>query len=212
MVPRVVCVHGLSGSPRWWRDVLPAFRERFDVEVLDLRKVAPVRGADWLAARLRDDDALVAHSLGALLAAQAAARRPLRALVLVAPAGVPTGRRRYVEPLALAATLPTIRPRFLPTLTLDALRWGPFALARGGLYAVGSDLREELTRITAPTLLVWGERDRLVPPRLAREWEAAIPDARTAVVSGAGHVPMVERPSAFLEVVLPFLEESEHDA
>jgi pimeloyl-ACP methyl ester carboxylesterase len=57
----------------------------------------------------------------------------------------------------------------------------------------------------APTLLVWGERDPLVPLRLAAEYERAIPDVRLVVLEGAGHVPMVERPEAFAHAVLAFL-------
>jgi pimeloyl-ACP methyl ester carboxylesterase len=210
-VAHVVCVHGLAGSPRWWRPVLPALEERHRVELLDLRRVPPARGADWLAARVRDDTAVLAHSLGGLLAAQVAARRPLAQLVLVDPAGLPSGRRRVLEPLALAATLATVRPAFLPTLTFDALRWGPLALARGGLYALGADLRRDLERIDAPTLVLWGERDRLVPVRLAHLWCEAIPGARVELIPRAGHVPMVENPSAFVRAVLDFLDEPQRE-
>jgi pimeloyl-ACP methyl ester carboxylesterase len=206
-VADVVCVHGLAGSPRWWRRVLPLLQAHHDVEALDLRRVPPTRGAEWLAGRMHNDTVVVAHSLGGLLAAQLAARTPVAKLVLVDPAGVPTGRRRLLEPLALAATLPTVRPLFLPTLAFDALRWGPLALARGGLYAVGADLRHELERIEAPTLVVWGERDRLVPTRLAQAWVDAIPNARLELIPRAGHVPMVENPSAFARAVLAFIEE-----
>ena len=112
-----------------------------------------------------------------------------------------------LELLSLAATVFTVRPLFFLTLVLDALRWGPLAIIRGGRYAIGSDLRHDLEHISVPTLVVWGDRDRLVPTRLAQTWTDAIPNARLELIAGTAHVPMVENPSAFVQAVLDFLEE-----
>jgi pimeloyl-ACP methyl ester carboxylesterase len=214
----LVCVHGLAGSSRWWRPVLPALSERFDVHLVDLprpRALSRVRPADaaawlggWLADAALDAPVLVGHSLGGLIAAQVAAREPelVGRLVLVDPAGVPSGRALTLEPLALAGSLITVPLRFFTQLGADALRWGPSALLRGGLYARGTDIRVDLESIRAPTLVVWGEHDVLMPRRLAETWRDAIHGAQLTVVPGAGHVPMVEAPSAFVQAVFDFLE------
>jgi pimeloyl-ACP methyl ester carboxylesterase len=47
-------------------------------------------------------------------------------------------------------------------------------------------------RVTAPTLVVWGDRDRLVSPRLAARTAAAIPGARLLMLPGVGHVAQIE--------------------
>ena len=47
-------------------------------------------------------------------------------------------------------------------------------------------------RVQAPTLVVWGERDRLVSPRLAARTAAAIPGARLLMLPGVGHVAQIE--------------------
>jgi pimeloyl-ACP methyl ester carboxylesterase len=214
----VVCVHGLAGSSRWWKPVVPALSERYDVHLVDLpryrflSRVRPADGAAWLARWLADASldapVLVGHSLGGLIAAQVAAREPelVGSLVLVDPAGVPSGRSLTLEPLALASSLTSVPPRFFTQLVVDALRWGPDALLRGGLYALGTDVRVDLESIRAPTLVVWGEHDVLMPRRLAETWRDAIAGAQLTVVPGAGHVPMVESPSAFVEAVFDFLE------
>ena len=56
-----------------------------------------------------------------------------------------------------------------------------------------------------PTLLVWGDRDPLIPPHQAREFLDALPDARLELIAGAAHVPMLERPDELSRTVLEFL-------
>jgi len=64
-----------------------------------------------------------------------------------------------------------------------------------------------LSSIAAPTLLVWGERDLLVPLELGQALHQAIQGSRLVVVPGAGHNVMFERPEQFNRLVLDFLAE-----
>lgn len=64
----------------------------------------------------------------------------------------------------------------------------------------------DLSTIRQPTLVVWGEEDRLIPVAGARQRSAAIPDGRFIAIPGCGHTPMEECPEPFLEAALPFLE------
>jgi pimeloyl-ACP methyl ester carboxylesterase len=61
-------------------------------------------------------------------------------------------------------------------------------------------------RIRVPTLVVEGGADKLLPPGWAAELAARIPDARSAVVDGAGHCPQLERPEAVNALLLDFLD------
>ena len=88
----------------------------------------------------------------------------------------------------------------------DAFRAGPLALARGAAFVSTHDLRKELPEVWAPTLLVWGERDRLVPVRIAEEWQQLLPTSRLARLS-CGHVPMLEAPGDLAGCMLAFLDE-----
>jgi pimeloyl-ACP methyl ester carboxylesterase len=56
-------------------------------------------------------------------------------------------------------------------------------------------------RVRAPTLVVWGDRDRLVSPRLAARTAAAIPGARLLVLPGVGHVAQMEAPQAVARAI-----------
>jgi pimeloyl-ACP methyl ester carboxylesterase len=151
---------------------------------------------------------LVGHSLGGAASARLAVTRAdlVEALVLVAAVGMPSQRRlrEYAGPLF--TTLRTTNPVFLSRIAADAIRAAPEALVRGGLYSARADISDEASRIRAPTLLVWGERDTLVPLSLAGEWHRAVPCSRLVVMPGVGHVPMVERPREFAELLLEFLD------
>jgi pimeloyl-ACP methyl ester carboxylesterase len=68
-------------------------------------------------------------------------------------------------------------------------------------------IRDRLTEIKAPTLVVWGEDDPLVPVRDAWEFGRLIPDARVVVYEDTGHVAMLERPAAFNALVAEFVDE-----
>jgi pimeloyl-ACP methyl ester carboxylesterase len=54
---------------------------------------------------------------------------------------------------------------------------------------------KELPRITNPTLILWGEEDRLVPVADAHKFARAIPNSRVRIYGDVGHIPMEEAPA-----------------
>lgn len=56
-----------------------------------------------------------------------------------------------------------------------------------------------------PTLIVWGDRDRIIPPIHAYKAHEAIPNSRLAMMEGVGHFPQVEEPFRFVEILVDFL-------
>ena len=217
----VVLVHGLSGSTRWWSRNISEIARRYRVYLVDLpgfgtmrrlqRRFILAEAVDWLSEWMDavglERAHLVGHSMGGSICLRLAASRPeaVRRLVLVAPTGVPTGRSMigYLGPLFGAALY--ARPSFLPVLVWDALRAGPATLWRAARDLLAEDLREDLQRIGAPTLLVWGERDTLVPPAVGDLLQGEIPGSRLLVLERAAHVPMFDRPKEFNAALLSFL-------
>jgi len=65
--------------------------------------------------------------------------------------------------------------------------------------------RARLQALRAPTLVLWGGRDRLIPPARARDFEAAIPGSRVVVFEDLGHVPHEEDPARTVAAVKGFL-------
>jgi len=67
------------------------------------------------------------------------------------------------------------------------------------------DLRPELSKVTVPTLVMVGEQDEATPPPMSRELAAGLPDARLKIIPGCAHVPQLQAPKTFLEMIGDFL-------
>jgi pimeloyl-ACP methyl ester carboxylesterase len=70
------------------------------------------------------------------------------------------------------------------------------------------DLRHTLGHIRCPALVVVGDRDLLTPKTSAQALRDALPQARAVVITGAGHIAMMERHRVFNEILTEFLEET----
>lgn len=72
------------------------------------------------------------------------------------------------------------------------------------------DAPAHLGSIAVPTLLLWGDADRIIPLNIGRGLLERIPDARLEVLPETGHLPLEERPAAANAVLLRWLEETEN--
>ena len=66
-------------------------------------------------------------------------------------------------------------------------------------------LHKWLHRIDVPTLLVWGDHDRMFPKEHALAYQRLIPNAKVVIVPDCGHVPQIEKPDAFVAAIETFL-------
>lgn len=94
--------------------------------------------------------------------------------------------------------------RFASLLEEIAAGVRPTSLKKQLFLMADTDQRDLLPRITAPTLLIWGEADARSPLSVAHQFEATIPDARLVVIPEAGHVSNLERPEQFNQAVRAF--------
>jgi pimeloyl-ACP methyl ester carboxylesterase len=68
-------------------------------------------------------------------------------------------------------------------------------------------VRERLPEIACPTMIVWGDEDKIIPVADASVFEQLIPSSKKAIFEGTGHMAMLERPAAFNELLYEFVEE-----
>src|SRR5262249_5476412 len=67
-------------------------------------------------------------------------------------------------------------------------------------------LAARLRRVQCPTLLVWGEHDKLVPPAYGEAYRKHLPGAELKLIPGCGHLPMFEKEKEFVELVEKFCQ------
>jgi pimeloyl-ACP methyl ester carboxylesterase len=60
--------------------------------------------------------------------------------------------------------------------------------------------------VSAPTLVVWGEADRIGDPEFGRAFAAAIPGAEFTLIPDSGHLPQIETPDALIKIVWEFAD------
>ncbi|MEA2639545.1 MAG: hypothetical protein QOF51_939 [Chloroflexota bacterium] len=221
----VVLVHGLCGSTRWWAKNIDALAAWYRVYTVDLAGFGRSRRcgrfvledaagqlAAWMDSVGLPHAAFVGHSMGGLIVTQLALQAPERVdhLVLVNPTLIPFAWGYGGHLLRMARALPRVPISFLAVLVTDTLRAGLWPVWQVAQQLLAADIHQELGRVTQPVLAIWGEQDDIVPPALGVQVVAAIPGARLAVIEGAGHVPMWERPSVFNRTVLGFLGQETH--
>lgn len=66
-------------------------------------------------------------------------------------------------------------------------------------------ITDKLRLIKIPTLLIWGNADKMIPVEYSKDFESSIPDCQVAIMEGCGHIPYEEKPLEFSKLVLDFL-------
>lgn len=225
----VVLLHGLSGSQAWWSRNVPVLVERHEVASVDLvgfgsnrrfvsgelplpfDDAASVIGR-WISRTFSEPVHLVGHSMGGQIAILIAAAYPeaVRSLALVGSTGIPL-RPDLLSRARHALRTPRATVSFGPVVARDFLRAGPTSVALAAARLLRSDAREAMEALDLPALLIWGERDPLVPESYAAQILDLIEGSRLVVVPAAGHVPMWENPDAFNSALEDFLVDVEQE-
>lgn len=89
-----------------------------------------------------------------------------------------------------------------------ASRGGRHALLQMGKQAIPKDIDRLIAKyktISVPTLILWGEDDRVLPPLIGKRLKAAIPNSRMEYVKQAGHIPQEEEPDEVIRRIKAFL-------
>jgi pimeloyl-ACP methyl ester carboxylesterase len=185
--------------------------------------------AEELVTQLAPKGAIVlGNSVGGFAAARLAIRRPelVRGLVLVDSGGfLPRSPqvRAFCALMARPGFLRAIYPWFanrymrpqgesdrrVRDVGIATTRQDPGLAAVSGLWRSFSspehDLRKEAASIQAPTLVVWGKRDPVIPLEAGQTIAATIPGAHLELLD-TGHAPQVSDPDGFAALVVPFAE------
>jgi pimeloyl-ACP methyl ester carboxylesterase len=172
-----------------------------------------------------DKVTLVGFSFGGWLAAEVAVAcaHRLDRLVLVDPLGIKISNRETPDILDVFNRSPDEVRRcswhdpdsFTPdfnemsdeALVIYARSREALCLYAWHPYMYNPQLPRWLGRISVPTLLLWGESDRVVTPDYGRAYSRLIPGSQFELIEAAGHHPEIEQPEAFVERVAAFLNQ-----
>jgi len=181
---------------------------------------------------------IAGNSLGGLIASAYTAEYPdaVEKLILIDPAGYPIENAKGSLAFKLARIpvlkqlLTMVTPKSMvrksledvygnPSLVTDSLveQYRDMTLRKGNRNALVTRLNMEqdwdtaaIKRIEAPTLLIWGEKDQLIPVSNAYKFQRDLKHGHLVLLPDAGHVPMEETPGFIIERVERFLQ-SEHE-
>ena len=76
----------------------------------------------------------------------------------------------------------------------------------------GLDLRDQLSSVQVPVLVLVGEADEATPPPMAKELAAGLPNAQLQILAGCAHVPQLQAPQLFLDAIAEFIGASVRSA
>jgi len=230
--PPLVLLHGAGGSHLYWPPQVRRLAGR-TVYALDLpghgqtggRPDSTISGyaesvLDWMRSAGVEPAVLVGHSMGSAIALVAALRVP-RAVAGLALLGASARLRVAPEILSDSASQVDF-PRAVDTVT----DWGFSPSAQTSLVELARqrtlesgyetfhldfqacddfDVRQQLSEIKVPTIIIQGEDDRLTPLFLARELADGLEAAELVSLAGAGHMVMLEKPAEVAELLDRFM-------
>jgi 2-hydroxy-6-oxonona-2,4-dienedioate hydrolase len=217
--PPLVMVHGLGVSSRYLLPAAQRLEPALTVFAPDLpgsgRSEKPAHALDiqelatallrWMDAIGLERASFLGHSMGCQVVVElaCAARDRVDRLVLIGPTVDPRWRSpmKQIPRWLLEATREPLS--IMPILIRDYFIFGPLRFLRTGRFAIADRLEEKLPRMTAPTLVLRGERDAFVSQQWVERVAALLPNGRAGVVPNAAHAVPYSAPEALARLILP---------
>lgn len=229
-LPAVVMLHGLFGSLSNFEPIIPLLTKEVDLWIPEIPLYQTFSGDNaihnlsvwldqWLLDRELESVILVGNSLGGHIALDYARKAPyqLKGLVLVGSSGLlPTEfgdsrprryDRDYIREKASEVfhNLPVMESMVDEIFNILANRSQLAQLVRLARASKETMMDEHLAHITVPSLIVWGDNDQITPKEVAIKFESLLPNAQLRWIDECGHVPMMEQPQAFANILNEFI-------
>ncbi|SFM10437.1 Pimeloyl-ACP methyl ester carboxylesterase [Methylorubrum salsuginis] len=224
----VILVHGLGMSSRYMIPLAAHLAPHLRVYAPDLpgfglsdkppRALTVRQLADALAAWMRElgleRAAFVGNSLGCEVLVELALVHPQRVdrLVLQGPTPDPEARGLARQIAGFFLIAPFERWSLAWVALRDYARSGVRRYLQTLRSMVDNHIGEKASRVSQPTLVVWGTRDDIVPHAFVTSLAASLPRGRLAVIPGAAHGINYSHPEALTAVLLPFLLAPQEDS
>jgi len=164
------------------------------------------------------DVTVVGNSIGGWIAAEIALRHPARvsSYILVDAVGIQVAdhpladffnltpgevaQRSYHDPATFGIDPATLSPQAQALMAGNRAALATY----GGTAMTDPTLARRLQAVSTPTLVLWGDSDRIADPGFGRAYAAAIPGAAFQLLPATGHMPQIETPQALSRAVWDF--------
>lgn len=229
----LMLLHGLFGALSNFFDIIEHFKATHKVVIpilplydLPLEESTVGGFVDYVerfvAWKKYDKVIVMGNSLGGHIALIYALRNPekIKGVVLTGSSGLFESamgdsypKRGDYEYIKKKAELTFYNPEFATKELVDELfdivndRNKVLRVLTTAKSAIRQNLAEEVSKITAPTLLVWGNNDTITPPFVGEEFHKLIPNSKLLFIDECGHAPMMEQPEEFNRYLNDFLQE-----
>lgn len=222
---KIVLIHGWNQSKKIWDQIINNFDFKtvaidlpgFGNENLISKEWGVQEYTRWLKERIgklkpnKNSIVLVGHSFGGRIATRIALENPrwLKAIVLSGSPSIyrPNTKTRVL--ISIYKLLKIFIPRkikliFLPKELKKAYVSGLDEIFR---RVVTYDQTPSLSKISVPTLLIWGENDTEVPLHIPKEMNNKIKNCKLSIIENAGHNSFLDNPTLFIGYVKKFINE-----
>jgi len=225
-------VHGSGGDHTAWVNQYGRLKDDFNIAALDLpghgRSEGPGerevgRYVEWVEKILENLGAprpvLIGHSIGAAISLACALKSGDRlagiipvgggATMPVNPAildGVKADPAAVIAMVSKLAVAKANRERLTGALAESLSRADPETLYGDFLACSRFDVKETVSRIRVPALIVCGDEDKMTPAPMSQYLKDRIPGAQLETIRGAGHYLMQENAEAFNAAIVRFVE------
>lgn len=229
--PVLLLLHGLFGALSNWEGVVNRFSKNFRVVIpmLPIYEM-PIREAgleglrkyveEFVAFKNLNNMIVMGNSLGGHIALMYTLKNPdlVKKIILTGSSGLfedsmggsypKRGNYEYIrERVSYTFYDPNVATKELIDEIFETTNSIPKCLRIVAIAksAQRNNMADEITNIKVPTLLIWGLNDTITPPIVAHEFNRLIPNSTLKFVDKCSHVPMMEHPERFNELVEDFL-------
>jgi len=229
--PVLLLLHGLFGALSNWDGVVNHFSKNYRVVIpmLPIYEM-PIREAgldglrkyveDFVSKKKLEDMIVMGNSLGGHIALMYILKNPQKAkkLILTGSSGLfedsmggsypKRGNYEYIrERVSYTFYDPSVATKELVDEVFETTNSIPKCLRIVAIAksAQRNNMADEIQNIKIPTLLAWGLNDTITPPMVAHEFNRLIPHSELIFFDKCSHVPMMEHPEKFNEIVEEFL-------
>jgi len=217
---KIVILHGWGQNKEVWNEL--GNKLRMDIVAIDLPGFGQEKIIDnnwgvpeyakWVENQIKDYKRviLIGHSFGGRITTEIAGKKP-----------------DYLKAIVLSGSPSIYRPTLITRLKIFISKFGKFIIPyKLRMYLLPKDLRKavdrdlektfkkvvmydqtkQLDNITIPTLLIWGNNDKIVPIKIAQEIKMLVKNSDLKIIDKAGHNSFLDNPNLFYSYVKKFVE------